>query len=1208
MLKLPEFKILEDITEDQIQKNLDIIVETLFHEIKIYLNLEPYLNDFEFLISNEISNKFKPEDIFNIGITKQTRNGKLLIEIYKNYIKYLPFLLLREIYNLFIPIEQQEHELVQIVVNQIIMNDLSKFSHLNEWRTLIRENLEQYDLLSVGFNRLIAFDRLENFFKLQGKNQSYNPTQFFFYYIRRNSSLITDKTEKIDDDIHNIFFDAFQNFTSKSMNNDEIIETVRCLKEIFHKVKNYRDLLSYKTYFQEFKEKGQLKTELSLRKFIKNMDWIKNFSFIAPSYYVIWNTINVCLITVFFRFNPHLEKSKIFKIIESLPFFISPRISRNSFDLDLFGFFVIPKVYLDDLEKFVKKLVNDGYIIKTSCLLINSAILFNNLNYFRPYSQKHRIITPKHNLYEKRYEIEFKLDFGTKFHDIRLNLLDFLVLDRIRFFSVSGLGFERRAETLQSLKSDLLNDIVSERTIIKNLKSNLVFFHSSDELRTSILQLLESNKQFGFFYIKGILEDYLELTNFMKEVIIKNPEIKSITQLQQLIDNQNFSLLIEKNLILKDIASNYFISKEKYEKNVEKIKKFYNLFNSCYNLKIFDLKAIKTILVNKKLVDTIYKKKEEKLKKTYENFKLYKITSHEIDRIIDKFISHKPPIIQPNLLNTIITTDYVNDIFKFWVNATTENTDKLDIIKKYFPIVVITKSTDLFSDKALYYVQISIPYITKKEKYQLYSIIYNIFKGDIVYGKTYLSTGFIPAFSIKNFYDFDNKKFFYTSDLFEQYSLYSKRILEKKLKSIPTKRYDFQEKFWLKERNLMSFVNRVNYRVSKEKLDFDITYLNKLLNFHLNLKDILMNVNKFKEIKREYYFYNYIKLIKFIPALQNFGFGQYFLYLYPTDMNELDFKLLLLNTFQKVKYPACIDDSNSLFIKYIMPHKNPNLKYLNWITKSKKIIREYCAFFIKKLYQICHFNYNLSPEGWIYDKDRFKIYMQNILFNPDYEIQIPEVKEFIIESKSVSSYFEPESPEYESLTSIYNWQSIDIKSYLATQKHSKINHITSLLKRNLIFPYISLKNLDLHNRIRIILPNVKPDLNKTLVKIFSFFNYGFVYEIEGEYFIYGFPEEVKFENGLMIKLYLPKCELHEFVKLFDLLFEYLEIKDYLILNDLVDGSQLLKSIYGSLDFLKEYNPLKNLIWNPKDKKWMNHKLFTQKFEPIYPDLIPKEES
>ena len=92
----------------------------------------------------------------------------------------------------------------------------------------------------------------------------------------------------------------------------------------------------------------------------------------------------------------------------------------------------------------------------------------------------------------------------------------------------------------------------------------------------------------------------------------------------------------------------------------------------------------------------------------------------------------------------------------------------------------------------------------------------------------------------------------------------------------------------------------------------------------------------------------------------------------------------------------------------------------------------------------------------------------------------------------------------------------------------------------------------------------------------------------------------------MIKIYFPKCEISEFMRLFDLLFEYLEIKDYLILNDLVDGKNLIKSIYGGLAFLNSYNPLKNLEWNEQDKIWQNPKIFTSKFEPIYPDLISKD--
>lgn len=293
-----------------------------------------------------------------------------------------------------------------------------------------------------------------------------------------------------------------------------------------------------------------------------------------------------------------------------------------------------------------------------------------------------------------------------------------------------------------------------------------------------------------------------------------------------------------------------------------------------------------------------------------------------------------------------------------------------------------------------------------------------------------------------------------------------------------------------------------------------------------------------------------------------------------------------------------MDSSTPLFIKYIIPYDVPNLKYLHWLTKSKRIIREYVGFYIKKVYHVLHFDYNLSPEGWKYNKDKFKIHIENILFNPNYDIKSPEIKEYNTIDKSIKSYFSPDSPEYKSVCQIYNWKSIDIKSYLGTKKASTINHIISLLKKNLIIPYLTFKNLDLQDKVYIIIPELKLELNETLVKVFSFFNLVFIYEISGEYFIHGFDREIKFHNGLMIKLFFPKCEISEFFLIFDFLFEYLEIKDYVILNDLIDGKNLLQSIYGGLDFLKSYNPLKNLEWNKQEKKWMNPKVFTSKFEPI----------
>lgn len=228
---------------------------------------------------------------------------------------------------------------------------------------------------------------------------------------------------------------------------------------------------------------------------------------------------------------------------------------------------------------------------------------------------------------------------------------------------------------------------------------------------------------------------------------------------------------------------------------------------------------------------------------------------------------------------------------------------------------------------------------------------------------------------------------------------------------------------------------------------------------------------------------------------------------------------------------------------------------------------------------------------------------QNILYNPDYRCKPHRLREFNISDRNISTYFGPVSPEFQALSEVYNWKSIEIKSYLGTRDYSKVESILTLLNKNLIFPYLSLRNLNLTEKIRIILPKVAPELNETIKHIFSFFNVGFIYEIEGEYYIHGFPNEVKFDNGLMIKLYLPHSRFDEFYRIFASIFQYLEIKHHIILQDLINGQELLKSIYGNLDFLKSYNPLKNLIWNGKDKIWMNHKLFTGKFEKLYPSLI-----
>ena len=1191
MIGVIDLQILENITGEKNEGNLNRVFQNLFIKIQKYLDLKPYHTKVKVtFVKSKTPNIAKSRDIFSIGVNRYNLDNILIIEIDENYKKFINFIFLREIYNLFVPNKIKNQEIVQIIFNQIILIQLAKSSLLNEWRALIRERLENIDLLSLGVNRLSMYDRLEHFINYISSNNQQNPIQFFFKYLRENTALIRDRFEDFED----IFFLEFTNF---SIYNDDLIETIRCIIEIFYKVKTYTNILNYKTYFQEFKKSGELETELSLRKFTINMDWVKKNSYIAPSYQLNWNTINVCLITIFIRFNPLLNRAHY--LVNQFPFFVAPKVSYNSFAVDISGYVVIPNIYLDDFYRFIEKLEEFGYITKHDCLLCNTNIHNVNLNYLREYSKKRRIINPDHNQYNMKNEIEFKIRFGTDYDNNELSLLDFLVLDRIRFYSVNGLGFERKSDMILTIKSDLLNGIITERAQIKNLRKILKNFHESIDLTTEFIHFLETNKKFGFFYIKTMLETSYPLLKLMEQVLNNNPNIRNYSQLQDMVENQNLFQQIEDKILFKNICAqnsnfkelitNYFQSKKVHKRRIENLKKFSDLINSFYKLKIFNLNSIKKILLNQEVVNQIHKKKEAKLKKNYEKWKLYKITFKEIENIVDKFLKNNPPIIQPLLINTLIFKE--KDYLQLILVDLKDTRIMLERLKKNFPRVLIYFTKGLESKKDLIYVEISTPNMTKGEREHFYSILYNNFKENLLYGKSYLWKGWIPALSRKNFYDFQNKQFFYTRDLFEQFFLYVQKILGQPLKKFPIIASKIKHKFWSKEKHISRLIKTMNYHDEIEKIDLTPTNLHKLVRFNQSLKVNLANPKKFQEIKTGEFFKNYVKSIKCIPAFQHFGFEQFFLYLYPTDMDAIDFKLLLSNTFQKVKYPACIDNSNSLLIKYLMPYRSPNRKYIHWLTKSKRIIREYVAFSVKKIYQIFQFHTNLNSDGWDYNLDKFKIYMQNVLFNKNYAIQPSEIKIFDLEEKFSSEGFTPDSPEFESLSDIYNWHSIDLKSYLSGKTHVKEHHITGLLKKNLIFPYLSLKNLGFQEKIYAILPNVKKETINTLIKVFRFFNVGYFYEIGGEFYIDGFDDEEKFEYGLMIELHFPKCEIGEFEKLFELLFEYLEIKHYLLLNDLIDGKNLIKSIFGNLNFLKTYNPLKNLKWNETDNIWLSHNIF-----------------
>ena len=1190
--------ILINMLNDTLAKDVNQIFSNLLNEIQNYLDLVPISPNIIIIITDELKEYSKK--FFSLGVRRTLINNQTQIEISEKYLKFLHFILLREAYLNFVPYELREKQIIQIVIHEIIESDLFKLGVISEWKELVRSNIINYDFLSS------QFDKLDKFFKLEATETTQSPTQFFFEFIRRNVSVIHDKM----DDFYDILYEEFIYKTSKSLYNDAIVETIRVLVKIFYQVKFFKNYSEFEDHFIELKEKGIISTNLSKRKFSENLRLINKYTIISPSYKLNYHKVNIVVAITVLKFNPILDRKDIYYFLDRIPFLHNPIFTKNGFSEEIYCYFVIPKIYLKDLLKFIEKLKNFGYIINKECYIWKAYNNNLNLNYFREYFKAlNKIINPNHVEYDDRFELKF-LDLYDEPHKlIDLNLLEWVIFERVAQSSPTGMGFGRRADILQSLKDEMLNYIESERVLIINLRDSLSVFYKKPQLKKELLDFLDSNQKFGFFYINDMLQQIFKYLDAIKKLIKRNPEIKTISKLQEFLRFHQFSQLMEENIsfknkdiqsiVFRDFIPLFFKSFQEFRKLEEKYGFIYNFFEACRKLKIYSFDLMRRIIRDEQLVKKIYYTKEKKLKGSFEKFKPYKITNQMLNSTFIKFLDAN--LISPQLINTITTSSFAKYHPVLLLKDTINVNNQIAKIIKYFPRVFLEKVRNLFTNES--FIVLFTYFLNIKEKDLFCSILYRIFKENIVSFKRYFTSVLSPFVLIKVFFDFDRNKFFFTKDLFEESLLYIQKILGDPLNPLQDIKTTNQERFWSKDQNIINLVKAVDSRVSHEQPDFNFNRLNKLIEFNRSLKTILLNPEKFKNCQRANFFKNFIKSIKFIPNFQAFGLNQYFLYIRPSNIDEIDFKHLLINTFQSIKYPTVIDDTNSFLIKYIFPYRNPNMKHLNWYLKTKLIIQEYCLFSFKKIIQIFNFNYNLNANGWNYDSNRFKIYMQNILFNPDYELDFSKIRQLNMIDPSKQNSIGSNSIFFKLLFEIYTWKAVDIKSILGTRKYSIINNITTLIAKNLIFPYISLKNLEFQDKIYIILPNVKEELNQTIIKIFNFFNYGFIYEIEGDYYIHGFAEQIRFENGLMIKIYFPQSEVDEFLKVFDLLFHYLEINNYIILTDLTSSKNFLNWIFGDLSFLDSYNPLINLKWSSKDKIWLNHKLYTEKFEKIYPDLF-----
>lgn len=1206
---------LEQITSETEIEKVNEIFATLIAEIQSYLDLTPVRKKVKIEVSPSTEPKAdKPteEKIFSVGVKRDFDSNSLIL--FKDYSKYYAPIILREAYNCFLPNTLLAGKYVQVIIHQLVVNNLPKFKLINEWKSEIDQKIVDIEFIKAYFDRYKKF--------LEDRPR----VQLVFQFLREKEPVIDNMGDALYENIVN----AFMWKSTMAMNDDELIESLRVLFNLFKEHKSYKSLEEYMGYFQQYS--AAEKTEQSQREFVKNMGWIKDHSSISPSYQVNWMCMNIALTDFYLKFNPLLKKEKIIRVMERFPFFAFSMRLRSNASTEIAGYFLVPILYLKDLLSLIQKMYAWGYLLERQCHRVQYFFNHLNLNYFREFhrSQK-KLINIDHQEYNQDFELEFALEYRPSSSYPKLSILDLLILERAVNFSFTGFTFEKRVETLNLFRGDLDGMITSEEKVVNDIKSIFKQLNSNPEYKTGLLLFIdkfhnsENNQQeAGFFYIQFILEDLLECLKNVYETLSKNPKITNIYQLRDYITINGVSNDLKTNIlfnnkqinqmIFNDFIPLYFQSKKEFNTRLEKFQFFNNFFTLCSRIKIFDLNLIRKIVERKEEGSKIYNIRKSKLTNYYEIFNPKYLKSEHIKAKLDEFIEHDPPIIKPILMNTIATSAFCNYFPSLILRDTPETRRKVERVIRYFPRSHVNNTRNLFTKEKRIVIIIYLPNI--KEKDFLLSVLQSLFSDDLVsFNRIYWGGLDTSRFILRDFYDFDTKRIFYNKDLYDQFFLYMKRSLGE-VSEIPHEiPHSMQRKLWYTKKTLSNLSKEVEKRYSLENIQHDKISFDTLLKFHTNLSSNLMNNNLSPDITQSSIIDRYVKSIKFIPAFQRFGFSQYFLFIHPFKYEDpdkewkLDWNLLLSNTFQNIKYPIRIDRSTSLFIKYIFPYRNPNMTYINWLTKSKRVIREYFIFFAKKLTQLFHFNSNFNEDNsWNYDADRFEIHIQNILFNPDYRRQISKIKQYNLGALKSSEIFGPNSDEFKKLVKIYDWKADNLKPYYDKKNSSKINLISDLLQKELIFPFLTLKNLNLLEKVYIILPNVKKEVYQKIVQIFDFFNFGFIYEIEGEYFINGMDKEIQFENGIMIKLYFPDCKMFQFQDLFEQLFQYLKIEHYLILNDLTDGKRLLKLIYNDLGFLRKYNPLKNLIWNDKDRRWMNHKLFNEKFEPVYPPLILKEEN
>jgi len=841
-----------------------------------------------------------------------------------------------------------------------------------------------------------------------------------------------------------------------------------------------------------------------------------------------------------------------------------------------------------------------------------------NLNYYRNLTDKGKLLHAQRKGYRMDFELLFKTTYQREVVLKKLSLLDFIILDRVRNISFMGFGFERRESTLKELKSDLVNEISAQKMILESVRNVLDRFSESPNLKKRALYFLKNNKKYGFFTFKEYVEQTIELLKLAIEILNKNPLITNPAIFNEFIKKNGISMLLQETLslnnerarkvLLRELVPLYFEDRNLFKEEYQALSQIKDFLMICYQLKIFSLNSMKSMLENPSILTNICRIKEEKLDIIYKESQLRNITSVEVENRLEDFSTSQPPIISPKMIDSMIGV--LNSTISFILVA--KNSPRvlrfLEELSHIVPHYTHYKLNEINDEQKVIFCRFGMQGMDMKEKYEFYSIIHNHLKEDLFSFSRYIHQGFYSTFSRRSYYDFMEGTFFYTPDLYSEFRKYIRNTFGKNFTPITIHTPKNFRLFWLNKTNLVSFIDDMNQKRMVVSQEFNKNQLDQLVDFNKNLRSYLLNGINYQAVRETPFFGQFIQSIRIKPILPEFGLQKYYLYFQAQNFNDIVPELLLINTFLSMRFNSTRFDTYSFLVKYIFPYNTPSKKYINWQLFSKKNFNEYCLFSVTKTYEILHFSKHLTLDGWRMDYDSFMQHVQKALFDPSFTPRNASFKTLNFMKTQLASYMPPNAPNFIDLLTIFDKKSA-IKSFWGTKRGAQLEQVvTRLLNNNLVHPSLKLKNLQLRECLFFIIPNLNENQINILKKVFQFFNVVTINEITGEYYLPSQPlrsreeELITFDQGLMIKISMPDIEISPFVDtIFDVL-EYLHVDHYIFFSELFKTKEWLAEVFKGVDLESDYNPLLNLEWNDFDKIYMNHKLFGENFTPQYPKL------